>query len=76
MVAAHIEAKNRRILEYRKRAPGFEIWLLFATRFNVLSTLSVPRDAESWRFSSDFDRVVLSSWEEGVIDISGRREKE
>ncbi len=68
-LASRIAAKNQRVSEYRRRLPGWEIWLLFATRFPVLWSVSIPREVMSWRFSCDFDRVFLSSWEDGVLEL-------
>ena len=46
------------------------VWLLLATRFDVLSGVTVPPEVESWRFTCDFDRVLLSSWEHGVLQLN------
>lgn len=69
-VASRIAEKSRRVQEYRKRLPGWHMWLLLATRFNVLCSASVPPEVESWRFTSHFDRMVLSSWEYGVLQLN------
>jgi hypothetical protein len=68
-LAARIAAKNQRLVDYRRRLPGWQIWLLFATHMPVLWTVSLPRDAENWRFEFGFDKVLLSSWEDGVIEL-------
>lgn len=68
-LAARVVAKNERVSEYRKRLPGWQLWLLLATRFSVLHSVSLPREIRSWQFTSDFDRVLLSSWEDGVLEL-------
>ncbi len=68
-LASRIAAKNQRVAEYRRRLPGWHIWLLIGTRFPVLSSVTVPREVTSWRFNSDFDRVLLSSLEDGVLEL-------
>jgi hypothetical protein len=70
-LASRIAEKSDRVQEYRKRLPGWQIWLLLATRISVLSSVSVPSEIESWRFPPClFDRVFLSSWDVGVIQLS------
>jgi hypothetical protein len=67
-IAARIAAKNERIAVYRERLPGFRMWLLLATAFSVLHSLTVPDQISIWRFASDIDRVLLYSWERGVLE--------
>lgn len=71
-LADRIRDKNQKLAEYRKRLPGWRIWLLIATNMSVLRSVSVPREVTTWRFAYDFDKVYLSSWEDGVLDL--RRE--
>ena len=69
-LASRIAAKSQRVPEYRGRLPDWHIWLLLATRLDVLSGVTVPPEVESWRFTCDFDRVLLSSWEHGVLQLN------
>jgi hypothetical protein len=69
-LASRIAAKSQRVQEYRRKLPDWHIWLLLATRFDVLSGVTVPSEVESWRFTCDFDRVLLSSWEHGVLQLN------
>lgn len=70
-VASRIAEKSQRVREYRMRLPGWQIWLLLATRFRLLSSVSVPPEIQSWRFARcSFDRVLLSSWDGGVVQLS------
>lgn len=63
-----IANKNRRLAEYRTRIPnGWQVWLLLLTRVPVLWSLSCPAEVGSWKFSFEFDRVLLASWDHGVI---------
>ncbi|MGH9793607.1 MAG: hypothetical protein ACRD5G_02440 [Candidatus Acidiferrales bacterium] len=68
-LAEVIADKNQKVSTYRSRVPGWQIWLLIVTRMSVLWSVSIPREVTSWRFSCDFDRVVLSSWEDGVLEL-------
>jgi len=69
-LASRIATKSERVQEYRSRLPGWQIWLLLATRLPVLWSVSLPREVTSWRFTCDFDRVFLSSWEDGVLQLN------
>ncbi|HZZ39463.1 MAG TPA: hypothetical protein VFE06_10045 [Acidobacteriaceae bacterium] len=69
-LASRIAAKSERTEEYRRRLPGWEIWLLLATRVPVLWSVSLPLEITSWHFTCGFDRVLLSSWEDGVLQLN------
>lgn len=69
-LASRIATKSERVQEYRSRLPGWQIWLLLATQLPVLWSVSLPREVTSWRFTCDFDRVLLSSWEDGVLQLN------
>ena len=69
-LASRIIMKSERVQEYRRRLPGWQIWLLLATRAPVLWSVSLPRDIGSWRFNCAYDRVLLSSWEHGVLELA------
>lgn len=68
-LAECVAQKEKRLPEYRKTLPGWQIWLVIATHFSVLWSVSVPRDVASWHFDTGFDKVLLSSWEDGVIEL-------
>lgn len=68
---ARIEGKNRHVPEYRARIPqGWQVWLLFGTSPSVLWTVSTPHEVTAWRFACGFDRVLLHSWEHGVLQLN------
>jgi hypothetical protein len=70
-LSASIANKDQRVPEYRKRVPpGWQIWLLLATSPSVLWSVSTPREVGTWRFTHGFDRVLLHSWEHGVVELS------
>jgi hypothetical protein len=70
-LASRIEDKEKRLAEYRARVPeGWQLWLLFATSFPSLWSVSVPGEVREWRFTSRFDRVLLLSWEHGVLRLN------
>lgn len=69
-LSTRIAAKSRRLPEYHRNLPDWDIWLLLATRFDVLSSVRVPPEVESWSFTCDFDRVLLSSWDHGVLQLN------
>jgi hypothetical protein len=66
-LASRIAAKNQMVQEYRRKLPDWHIWLLLATRIDVLCSVTVPPEVELWLFTCQFDRVLLSSWEHGVL---------
>jgi len=68
-VATRIAAKNRLLPQYRQRLPGWKIWLLLATEIRVLRSVYIPSNISEWRFTFDFDRVLLMPWDEDVIDL-------
>lgn len=74
-LAEVIADKNQKVSTYRSRVPGWQIWLLIVTRMPVLWSVSIPREVTAWRFSCDFDRVFLSSWEDGVLELKMRKHK-
>lgn len=67
--AARIEAKDVLLPEYRKHCPGWQLWLLLSTRMPVLHSLSIPHEVIAWQFNSNFDRVFLHPWDNGVIEL-------
>jgi hypothetical protein len=68
---ASILAKDNRVHEYRTRIPhGWQLCLLFGTSPSVLWSVSVPKEVTAWRFACGFDRVLLSSWEHGVLELN------
>ena len=68
---ASIVAKDNREHEYRARIPqGWQLCLLFGTSPSVLWSVSVPREVTTWRFTCGFDRVLLSSWEHGALQLN------
>ena len=69
-LASRIATKSERVQEYRSRLPDWQIWLLLATRLPVLWSVSLPHELMKWRFTCDFDRVLLSSWEYGVLQLN------
>jgi hypothetical protein len=69
-LAGRIAEKNGRVKEYRRRLPpGWRLWLLVATMFDVLSTVSVPHEVIHWQFDFGFDKVWLYDWMQGVIEL-------
>ena len=67
-LASRIVAKNRLVSEYRARMPeDWQVWLVFATHVSLLWSVSLPADVATWRFTCAFDRVLLSSWDYGVL---------
>jgi hypothetical protein len=72
-LARRIAAKDILLSGYRSRHPGWQMWLLLATRLQVLDSLSIPLDIKDWQFRSGFDKVILSSWDSGVVDIRNTR---
>ena len=69
-VAARIAVKNKLLHQYRKRLPGWKMWLLLTTEIRVLHSVWIPSDVSEWRFMFDFDRVLLMPWDEDVIDLA------
>jgi hypothetical protein len=35
----------------------------------VLHSVSIPREVTAWQFNSDFDKVLLSLWDDGVMEL-------
>ena len=68
-VAERIAAKDLLLPEYRRRWPGWQMWLLLSTRMRVLHSVYIPREVTSWQFNTGFDKVLLSSWEDGVLEL-------
>lgn len=73
-LASQIARKNELVQQYQKQLPGWQIWLLLVTHISVLRSVSVPREINKWRFKCDFDRVFLSSWEDGVLQLNCSKE--
>jgi hypothetical protein len=71
-LAAQIDSKNKLVERYRSRLPGWSIWLLLTTEIQVLRSVAIPRDVGNWRFTFDFDRVLLMPWDGNVIQIRSR----
>lgn len=69
-LASRIAEKSKRVQEYQKQLPGWHIWLLLTTLLPVLSSVSVPAELTTWRFTSGFDRVLLSTWDNGVVQLN------
>jgi len=69
-VASRIATKSLRVQHYRRKLPGWQVWLLLSTRVDVLCGLTASPEVESWHFTSDFDRVLLSTWERGVLQLN------
>jgi hypothetical protein len=69
-VAERIAAKNKLIPEYRRRLPGWTIWLLLATEIRVLQSVWIPPAIAEWKFAFDFDRVLLMPWDGDVIELA------
>jgi hypothetical protein len=68
-VAERIAAKNRLLPEYRRRLPGWKLWLLLATEIRVLHSVWIPPAIAEWRFAFDFDRVLLMPWDGDMIEL-------
>ncbi len=69
-LSARITDKGKRVPEYRRRIPsGWQLWLLLATSPSVLWSVSTPLEVKMWRFAHSFDRVLLHSWEHGVMEL-------
>jgi hypothetical protein len=68
-LAIRIAAKNKLLSDYRKRLPGFQIWLLFATAFSVLWNVHIPTEVREATYDFDFDKVLISDSECGVIEL-------
>ena len=68
-IAQRIAGKDLRLPDYHRRFPGWQMWLLLSTRIRVLHSVSIPQEIAHWQFKTDFDKVILSSWEDGVIDL-------
>jgi hypothetical protein len=68
-LAQRVSTKTLLLPEYRRCWPGWQMWLLLSTRMNVLQSLSVPREITTWQFNSSFDKIIFSSWENGVIEL-------
>lgn len=68
-IADRITSKGQRLPEYRRRRPGWRMWLLLPTRMRVLESVYIPREVRTWQFNADFDKVILCSWEGEVIDL-------
>ena len=69
-IASRIASKNARVPLYRTRVPGFAIWLLLTTNIRVLRSVGIPREIASWRFTFDFDKVLLMPWDDDVIELT------
>ena len=77
LLSSRIAQKSRLVAEYRRRLPeNWQVWLLFATRLPVLWSLSCPPEIETWRFDSEFDRLFLSSWDYGVLELGAYSSRE
>lgn len=68
-VAERIAAKDLLLPEYRRRWPGWQMWLLLSTRRRALRSVSIPREVTAWLFNSEFDKLLLSSWEGEVVEL-------
>lgn len=68
---SRISAKTERLPEYRTRVPqGWEIWLLLATSISVLHSVAVPHEVTTWKFESNFERILLSPWDDDVFQLN------
>jgi hypothetical protein len=47
------------------------MWLLLTTDIRVLQSVWIPYDISEWKFTFDFDRVLLMPWNQEVIDLAG-----
>jgi hypothetical protein len=68
-LAERIAGKDLRLPEYRRRFPGWQMWLLLSTRMRVLHSVSIPHHVTAWQFDTEFDKVLLATWDGGVIEL-------
>lgn len=70
-LASLVEKKNKLLPCYYAKAG--RVWLLIVVDLFPLSgSLSVPRDVETWKFSFDFEKVLLFSREDTRVFELGR----
>lgn len=69
-VASRIAAKNKKVPLYRSRLPEFHMWLLITTDIRVLRSVDIPSDITRWRFTFEFDRVLIMPWDGEVIQLA------
>jgi hypothetical protein len=69
-LAARIAAKNKLLPRYRARLPEWKMWLLMATDIRVLRSVGIPPDITDWRFSFDFEKVLLMPWDGEVVELA------
>jgi hypothetical protein len=77
-ICATINKKNDDLKNYRPEAGKMPVWLLLYSGPSVSQSLWVPPDIVEWKFSFDFDKVLLFSANDvKVFEIhsSGPREK-
>jgi len=68
LLSEWIDRKNRKLSGYLRNVD--RIWLLLASPIAPFSSsFSVPNGVVNWRFDFDFEKVLLYSWEDGVIEI-------
>jgi hypothetical protein len=68
-LAERIAGKNLRLPDYRRHWPGWEMWLLLSTRMTVLHSVLIPDEITAWQFNTGFDKVLLSPWDSGVLEL-------
>jgi len=70
-LASTIRRKNNLLPKYRAAMPNSQIWLLVASDFSVPRSVPIPRSISEWKFSFDFDKVLLFSCvDQQVIEIA------
>lgn len=57
-----ITRKAQKLDGYRRHHPDSDVWLLLVVdQTQLAADLTIPRNADGWRFAHEFDRVILAS---------------
>ncbi|HZR31071.1 MAG TPA: hypothetical protein VFA76_04350 [Terriglobales bacterium] len=68
-LAQRIADKDLLLPQYRRRWPGFQMWLLLSTRIQVLHSVYIPHDINASQFKTGFDKVLISCSDNGVLEL-------
>jgi len=71
-LAAMIGKNNELLSKYREKVADSPIWLLIASGPSISRGVPIPLGADEWRFSFDFDKVLLFSGMDNRVFEIGR----